>query len=68
MIVTSAHMRAAKATYGGYCTQGVAAWFAKYGMDLRYFLQHGYPIERIEATNDELGLRVARIAREEGEA
>lgn len=64
--VTADDLREAKRRYGGYCTRGVEAWFERYGLSLRHFLRHGYPIEAIEATGDELGSRVARIARERG--
>lgn len=63
LIVTAEHLREAKARNGGYCTPGVDRWFKQYGLSLRVFLREGYPVEVIEATGDEFGMRVARIAR-----
>lgn len=56
-------VREARRQYGGYCVRGMGAWFERYGMNLREFLKNGYPVERIEATNDEFGLKAAAIAR-----
>lgn len=64
IIVTIDDLREAKLRYGGYCTRGVDAWFTRHNLSLRQFLRHGYPIDVIEATNDDLGTRVAQIARE----
>ena len=68
MIVTSEHLREARKRHGGYCTRGMSTWFERYGLSMRHFLMHGYPIEVIEATGDALGLTVAKIAREKGGA
>lgn len=65
LIVRGEHLREAKRRYGGYCTRGVSHWFDSHGLSLREFLQHGYPVEVIEATQDTFGLRVAQVAREE---
>lgn len=64
IIVNADDLREAKRRYGGYCTRGMDAWFKRYDLSLREFLRKGYPVEVIESTGDELGLRVARIARE----
>lgn len=64
IVATNADVREAKRRYGGYCTRGMDAWFKRYGLNLREFLRKGYPVEVLESTGDELGLRVARIARE----
>lgn len=63
LLVTAEHLRQAKRQHGGYCTSGVERWFQQHGLSLRVFLREGYPVEVIEATQDEFGLRVARIAR-----
>lgn len=67
LMVRSEHLHEARRRHGGYCVRGVGPWFERHGMTLRHFLQHGYPIEQIEAIKDEFGLRVARIAREQGD-
>lgn len=64
LLITSEHLRETKRRFGGYCTRGLDQWFQRYGMSLREFLQHGYPVSRIEATGDALGLRVVGVARE----
>lgn len=65
ILVTSKHLHEARKRHGGYCTNGIGLWFKRYGLDLRHFLRHGYPVELIEGTGDLLGLQVAKIAREE---
>lgn len=47
------------------CAGGSREWFKKYGIDWSGFLSEGVPVEVIEATGDELGFRVAAIARQE---
>ncbi len=64
VIATIKHVQEAKRLHGGYCTRGMGLWFERYGMNLREFLRNGYPAERLEATGDPLGQRVAAIARE----
>lgn len=49
------------------CSRGTRAWFKRYDLDFNTFLAEGLPVEVIEATEDELGYRVARIARQEHE-
>jgi len=63
LLVTAEHLREAKRRHGGYCTPGVELWFKRYDLSLREFLRNGYPVEVIEATGDEFGMKVARIAR-----
>lgn len=64
ILVVASDLHEAKARYGGYCARGVDAWFKRHDLSLRHFLKNGYPIDVIEATGDELGLRVAKVARE----
>ena len=64
-IVTGKHMHIARSRHGGYCVQGADAWFARYGLSLRVFLRDGYPASVFDAIGDELGITMARIAREE---
>ena len=45
------------------CARGARQWFASHGLDYMHFVQHGYPVETIEATEDALGRKVADIAR-----
>lgn len=62
IIVNMRHVRSANL-----CSRGTRAWFERHNLDFNTFLSKGYPVETIEATNDELGLRVAAIARKEAE-
>ena len=62
IIVRMKHVRAADL-----CSRGTRAWFDRHSLDFNHFLDKGYPVEIIEQTNDELGLRVAAIARKEAE-
>ena len=62
IIVKINHLRAANL-----CASGGRAWFAKYNLSWQTFLDEGYPVETIEATQDAFGLQVAAIAREEAE-
>ena len=50
------------------CSRGTKAWFARYNLDFKHFLQVGYPASVIEGTGDALGLRVGRRARDEAAA
>lgn len=47
------------------CTRGGRAWFRKYGISWDEFLTTGVSVERIVATGDAFGERVADIARKE---
>lgn len=62
IIVRMKHVRSAEL-----CSRGTRAWFDRHKLDFNVFLDKGLPVETIEATNDELGLRVAAIARKEAE-
>lgn len=62
IIVRMRHVRSADL-----CSRGTRSWFSRHNLDFNVFLNQGYPVETIEATNDELGLRVAAIARKEAE-
>jgi hypothetical protein len=56
------HIRAAKL-----CMSGGRDWFAHHGLSWSTFVHEGYPVETIEATGDELGLKVAAAARDEAD-
>jgi hypothetical protein len=60
-IVRVEHIRKAKL-----CARGVRAWAKRHGFDYMTFLTNGYPASAIEATGDALGMRVASIARADG--
>lgn len=60
LIVTVEHLRKA-----GLCSRGARQWFAYTGLDYADFLKNGIPASRVEATNDALGMRVLKIARDE---
>lgn len=62
IIVRMKHVRSAEL-----CSRGTRSWFERHNLNFNVFLDKGYPVEVIEATNDELGLRVAAIARKEAE-
>lgn len=58
--ITMKHIRQA-----AFCSSGTKAWFAKHGFSWQDFLLNGIDAEKFEATGDALGLRVAKIARDE---
>ena len=62
IIVTMRHVRSANL-----CSRGTRAWFDRHNLDFNIFLSRGLPVEDIEGTKDELGLKVAAIARKEAE-
>lgn len=49
IIVTMAHLRAA-----GYCSREPRQWMKRHGLDWSYFLEHGYSVGVLRATNDNL--------------
>jgi hypothetical protein len=49
------------------CTNGARAWFRKYDISWQELLDSGVSVERIVATGDALGLRVADIARKDAQ-
>ena len=65
MMITAEHLRRARALHGGYCVTGMRVWFDRRGLDFKHFLQHGYPVEVIEAADDEFSRRVVAVARGE---
>lgn len=66
IIVHLCHARAASLSgVGVICAPGIRAWFARYGLDYRAFLEHGLPIGLLEATGDAFALRACAIARRE---
>lgn len=62
VIVTTAHLRSA-----GLCARGGREWAARYGLDWHAFRAQGIPAAELEATGDALALKVAAIARAEGQ-
>lgn len=58
IMVTMRDIRAARM-----CSSGARRWFAENGIDWTEFLKRGVPVERLEATGDALGLKVAEVAR-----
>lgn len=66
IIVRLHHARAAQLHgVGVLCAPGIRAWFARYGLDYRAFIEHGLPIGLLEATGDAFALRACAIARQE---
>lgn len=61
-MVYASHLREANL-----CVRGAKQWFRLHNLDFEDFIRHGLPIEKVEATQDALGLKVANIAREEAE-
>lgn len=61
-IVTMQHVRDA-----GLCSRGVRGWFAQHKLDFTDFLANGLRASTVEALGDEMGLRVARKAREQAQ-
>ncbi|WP_347253449.1 hypothetical protein [Leminorella grimontii] len=60
MKITMEHIR-----NGGGCAWGLRNFFARYNLDLDAFLRDGFiDSETLEATGDELALRVIRKAQE----
>lgn len=64
LLIKAEHMHEARKRFGGYCVRGLDLWFKRHGMDLREFLQNGYPESRILATNDPFGQKVVALAHE----
>lgn len=64
LLIRAEHMHEARRRFGGYCVRGLDLWFKRHGMELRHFLQDGYPESRILAANDQFGLKVVEVARE----
>lgn len=58
-LVHMSHIRKA-----GYCARGVREWFPLHGIDASR-LAAGIPPEELEATGCQLGITVAKIARDE---
>ena len=66
IIVRLHHARGARLSgVGVLCAPGIRAWFARYGLDYRAFIEHGLPIGLLEATGDAFALRACAIARAE---
>lgn len=47
----------------GMCVRGAKSVAERNGFDFRKFLNEGYPVEELEATNDALILLVCEVAR-----
>lgn len=58
MIVTIQDIRDA-----GFCARGAREWARRHNYDFRDFLQHGMPIERMEAFGDHFCLTVVAHVR-----
>jgi hypothetical protein len=59
-LVTIAHLREAKL-----CSRGARQWCARYNIDFMRFITTGIPCSEVEAINDQLGLTLVKIARDE---
>lgn len=55
-------LRAAREQYGGFCARGIIQWFERHNLSYREFMRNGLPESAVRV--DELGCRVADIARE----
>lgn len=62
--VTMRHVREKSPRGCGWCTRGTKDWFDAHGMNFRDFLQHGLPIESLEAMDDPFAQRIAKFVRE----
>jgi hypothetical protein len=60
VVVRMKHLRAA-----GMCNREPRLFFKQQGWSWQEFLDHGLPVEQVEASGDPMALRVAAIAREE---
>ncbi|HEN8225525.1 TPA: hypothetical protein ACPH2S_000051 [Pseudomonas aeruginosa] len=65
LIITTEHMRSVPGLTcrPGYCVSGARAWFQAQGLDWRRFISEGLPASVLEATDDELALRLVAHAR-----
>lgn len=55
-------LRAAREQHGGFCARGIIQWFERHNLSYRDFMRNGLPESAVRV--DELGCRVADIARE----
>lgn len=62
--VSVADLRVARTMYGGYCMGGLKTMAEHHGIDLKTFLKGQVRVSTLEATNDALVQRIARITRE----
>ncbi len=52
----------------GFCARGVRQWINRAGLDHMHFLQHGYPISKIEPIGDPMAKKlIAHVREEEGD-
>ncbi|MGC3619141.1 hypothetical protein, partial [Pseudomonas aeruginosa] len=67
LIITTAHLRSVPGLTSrpGYCVSGARAWFNAHGLDWHRFVAEGMPASVLEATGDELALRLVSHARAE---
>ncbi|RPU00727.1 hypothetical protein [Pseudomonas aeruginosa] len=67
LIITTAHLRSVPGLTSrpGYCVSGARAWFNAHGLDWHRFIAEGVPASVLEATGDELALRLVSHARAE---
>lgn len=59
-IITVQHVRDA-----GLCVRGARQWLTLNGLSLEHLIRQGYPCSQIEALNDAMGNKVAKLAREQ---
>ena len=62
ILVRVEHVRRAR-----FCTAGLRVWLTRHDLDIMQMIRPGIPIEQLEATGDELALRVCAVARAETE-
>jgi hypothetical protein len=62
ILVRVEHVRQAR-----FCAAGLRVWLAHHDLEIMQMIRPGIPIEQLEATGDELALRVCAIARAEAE-
>ena len=48
----------------GYCMKQVRPWLKRHGFEITDFVREGIPASKLEATGDELALRICRRVRD----
>ena len=64
-VVVSSDLRVtfADCRRAGYCSRGIRAFLSRHGLSFKTLLICGYSVDAIEATGDEMALRVIRQIR-----